>query len=153
VNASTLLLPIVVLATACANAPYTSPPGQIPGTSAPGSNPGSTIPNARGKASQSASREICRGAPLPRGWIAVDYVTSSGGCRESMRDTEANTAIIVHYATLPPETILVVCADQHLPPSWMREPEEPGDASSGQCPRRSGDTRTGPTILRIRRRP
>jgi hypothetical protein len=153
-NAAIPLLPsLVMLAAGCANIPYSTPAGRIPGTSAPGSDPGSTIPNVRGKAAQYGSREICRDSPFPRGWIAVDYVSSSGGCRNSMRDAEANTAIIVRYATLPPESILVICSDQHVPPSWMREPDEPADASSTQCPRRPGDTRTGSTILRIRRRP
>lgn len=147
------LLPVAVfLAVGCSNLPYNTT-GQIPGTSNPGTLPGSTIPNTRGAAAQSASREICRGAPMPRGWIAVDYVTSSGGCRSNMRDAGANTAIIVNYLTLPPETILVVCSDQRTPSKWARLPQEDTDASSMQCPRRPGDTRKGPTILRIRRAP
>ena len=90
---------------------------------------------------------------MPRGWIAVDYVSSSGGCRNRMRDAGPNTAIIVRYATLPLETILIVCSDQHMPYDWAREPEEATDASSTQCPRKPGDTRTGPTVVRIRRTP
>jgi hypothetical protein len=152
-KAAMLLVPtLVMLAAGCANVPYNTP-GQIPGTSSPGSEPGSTIPNVRGKAAQSGSKEICRGSALPRGWIAVDYVSSSGGCRSSMRDADANTAIIVRYETLPPESILIVCSDQHLPYEWARLPEEETDASSTQCPRRAGDTRKGPTIVRIRRSP
>lgn len=152
-NAAILVVPsLVLLAASCANVPYNTT-GQIPGTSSPGTEPGSTIPNVRGKATQSASREICRGSALPRGWIVVDYVSSSGGCRNSMRDAGANTAIIVRHQTLPPESILVVCSDQHLPYRWARMPEEDGDVSSTQCPRRPGDTRTGPTIIRIRRSP
>lgn len=99
-----LLSALVTHTTSCASLPYDTG-GQIPGTSNPGSEPGSTIPNVRGKATQSASREICRGSAMPRGWVAVDYVSSSGGCRNRMRDAGANTAIIVRYATLPLETI------------------------------------------------
>jgi hypothetical protein len=146
----TTLLAVLILTASCSNLPY-STPGQIPGTANPGTQPGSTIPNVRGTTAQADSREICRGSTMPRGWIAVDYVSSSATCRTGMRDNGANTAIIVHYPTLAPETILVVCADQHVPYKWAREPEEEADASSGQCPRRPGDTRTGPPIMRIRR--
>jgi hypothetical protein len=151
VNASPgLLLALVALSGGCANLPYQSPAGQIPGTSNPGTQRGGTIPNVRGSAGQAASREICRGSPFPRGWIAVDYIASSA-CSNSLHDTGANTALIVNYTALPPETVLVVCSDQHLPGGWERLPEEEADASSSQCPRRSGATRKGPTIVRIRR--
>jgi hypothetical protein len=141
---------LVTLAANCANLPYNTP-GQIPGTSNPGTDPGSTIPNPRSSASQAGSKEVCRGSAMPRGWIAVDYISGSATCRSSMRDDGANTAVIVRYETLPPDAILVVCADQHIPYKWDREPEEPSDAASGQCPRRGGDTRSGPPIVRIRR--
>ena len=146
------LVPLLLLVAGCASVPY-STAGQIPGTSVPGVEPGGTIPNARGKASPAASREICRGSAMPRGWIAVDYVHTSLQCRTGRRDNSANTAIIVRYTTLPAHSILTVCADQHLPSTWTREPEQDTDASSVQCPRMPDDTGTRPPIIRIRRNP
>lgn len=151
-----LLAAVVAVVAGCSAARYGGGPGQIPGTSdSPGFDGGSTIPNPRGTATQSGSNQICRNASMPHGWIAVDYVSSPGACPplNGRREAGANAALIVRYGTLPPETVLVVCRDQHIPQNWMREPDEPADASSTQCPRRPGDTRTGSTILRIRRRP
>jgi hypothetical protein len=149
--ASGRLLTLVVLAAGCANLPYQTPAGQIPGTSNPGTQRGGTIPNVRGSAEATGSREICRGSPFPRGWIAVDYIGSSAACSNSLHDSGANTAIIVNYSVLRAEAMLTVCADQHLPGGWERLPEEETDAASSQCPRRPGDTRKGPTIAHIRK--
>lgn len=146
------LLTLVLLVTGCANVPYQTPTGQIPGTSNPGTQRGGAIPNVRGSTGPAPSREICRSSALPRGWIAVDYIVSSA-CRNSLHDSGANTALIVNYAAMEPETILTVCSDQHLPGGWERLPAEDTEASSSQCPRRPGDTRTGPTVVRIRRLP
>ena len=90
---------------------------------------------------------------MPRGWIAGDYIAAPGSCPSSngKSDTSAYAAVIVRYSTLPPGAILTVCADQHMPYDWTREPEQETDAGSTQCPRMAGDTRTGPNIVRIRR--
>lgn len=152
-----LLSAVVAISAGCSASTYTfgGGPGRIPGTSEnPGFDGGTTVPSTRSSATQATSRQICRKTSTPHGWIAVDYV-SSPTCSPLGGNGElgANSALIVQYGTLPAETILQVCADQHLPQDWMREPEEPGDAASTQCPRKPGDTRTGLTITRIRRRP
>jgi hypothetical protein len=152
-----LLFAVAAGSTGCSATTYTfgGGPGRIPGTSdSPGFDGRAPVPSTRSSATQATSRQICRNTSIPHGWIAVDYVSSPscsplGGTGE----LGANSALIVQYGTLPVDTILQACADQHLPQNWMREPEEPSDVASTQCPRRPGDTRTGATIVRIRRRP
>ena len=153
---SIALLPLLVAVSANCSSLHYGGPGQIPGTpDTPGFDGGTAIPSARGGATQAGSSQICRSSPMPRGWIAVDYLSAPASCAPlgGKANPGPNAALIVRYSTLPPETALIVCADQHMPYDWVREPEEPTDASSAQCPRKPGDTRTGSTIVRLRRKP
>jgi hypothetical protein len=148
------MLALVVVAGGCSGMQVQ--PGRqsgVPGTGAdPGVGGSGGNPRSPGGTPGSGSATICRIQSIPRGWVAVDYVPSPNcpplsGAKES----GPNSALLTRYALLPPETILTVCADQRMPTDWSREPTEPADAASGRCPRRPDDTRTGPTVVRIRR--
>lgn len=110
------------------------------------------MPRGPDRSPGTGSTQICRNQKIPRDWIAVDYVSSpscppaSGG-----REPSPNSMLLTRSALLQPESILTVGADQRIPKDWVREASEPADAASAQCPRLPGDTRTGPTIVRIRR--
>lgn len=131
-------------------------PGQqtgIPGTSAdPALGGAGGIPRSPGSSPGGGSSLICRNQAIPREWVAVDYVSSpscppvSGG-----KESGPNSMLLTRYSVLPPETLLTVCADQRMPKDWVREPLESAEAESGRCPRLPGDTRTSPTVTRIRR--
>jgi hypothetical protein len=131
-------------------------PGQFTGL--PGADPmpspgvtGNT-PRGMSDAPTRSSNQICRNAPIPRGWVAVDYVPAPGVCAPySETETGPNAALISWIARLPEQTVLLVCADQHLPRDWARTDLEAGDESSGRCPRKPGDTGTKPTVMRIQK--
>ena len=110
------------------------------------------IPRSPGTAPGASSSQICRNQTIPREWVAVDYVSSascppvSGG-----KESGPNSMLLTRYSLMPPETILTVCSDQRIPRDWSREPSETTGTDSGRCPRMPGDTRTGPTVMQIRR--
>jgi hypothetical protein len=112
----------------------------------------SGMPRSPSRSPGTGSTQICRNQTMPRDWIAVDYVASpscpavSGGA-----ELGPNSMLLTRYALLPAGSVLTVCADQRIPTHWEREASDPADAASGQCPRLPGDTRSGPTTLRIRR--
>jgi len=131
-------------------------PGQqsgIPGSGADPEMGGSGgMPRSPARSPGAGSTQLCRNQTIPREWIAVDYVSSpdcpavSGG-----RDLGPNSMLLTRYSLLLPESILTVCSDQRIPGNWLREAPDPADVASERCPRLPGDTRTGPTIVRIRK--
>jgi hypothetical protein len=114
-----------------------------PGTEGAGGPVTSTLPDG-------ASRKtVCRAAPVPRGWVAVDYVEASGMCGSAAGPYSA--VVLQQLAPLPEGTILTVCAGQSIPANWRREPDDGAPVATGQCPRNPSDRRTGPTTMQIRR--
>jgi hypothetical protein len=147
------LIPLMLLA-GCSGMQVA--PGRQAGIPGTGTDPdlsgGGTLPRNPGNSPGAGSAQICRNQTIPREWIAIDYVSSptcppaSGG-----KESGPNSMLLTRYSLLPPESILTVCADQRMPRDWSREPSESADADSSRCPRLPGDTRTGPTVVRIRR--
>ena len=121
--------------------------GRVPGTIGTDEETGpvnSTLPSSSGH------QTLCRSTPYPRGWVAVDYVEGGSTCGSSAG--EPYTAVVLQrLAPLPEGTVLTICAGQSVPINWRRETEQEGLVSSRQCPRNPGDTRTGPTVMQIRR--
>jgi len=121
--------------------------GRIPGTI---DNDGETGPMNSTLPSSAGRQTLCRSTPYPRGWVAVDYVEGGSTCGSSAQ--EPYTAVVLQrLSPLPEGTVLTICTGQTVPINWQRETEEGLGVSSGQCPRNPGDTRTGPTIMQIRR--
>jgi hypothetical protein len=121
--------------------------GRIPGTIDSDGETGpmnSTLPSSSGR------QTLCRSTPYPRGWVAVDYVEGGSTCGSSAREPYA-AVVLQRLAPLPQGTVLTICSGQTVPINWQREAEQEGVVSTGQCPRNPGDTRTGPTIMQIRR--
>lgn len=121
-----------------------------PGDPSPGPDTG-PLPGAIGRTGETSggtgtSRQtVCRSAGRPRGWVIVDYVAGGSTC-----GNDGYTAMVLQrLAPLPVGTLLIVCAGQPIPGSWRRIGGE--DISTGQCPRDSGDRRTGPTVMQIER--
>lgn len=121
--------------------------GRIPGTIDGDEETGpvnSTLPSSSGR------QTLCRSTPYPRGWVAVDYVAGGSTCGPTGQ--EPYTAVVLQrLAPLPEGTVLTICTGQNVPINWQRETDQEGSVSSGQCPRNPGDTRTGPTVMQIRR--
>lgn len=86
-------------------------------------------PPERPRAGAGLTRQICRGS-MPRGWIAVRYVTDADCPTPPDEGNPYSSAIIRKYSELPLGARLVVCADQGLPSGWVREP---ADASHSAC--------------------
>ena len=96
-----------------------------------------------------AERRVCRTSAVPRGWIAVAYVSGDGQCPARRgADSEATAAVLMRYADLSLGTVLEVCADQPLPEGWLVAREQVSDAD--RCPGAVRDD--GPTTKRIERR-
>ena len=144
----TLLLGLVCLA-GCSGFAVRSGRGDEP---IPGPETG-PVPGRVGSAgdmtgASGASRQtVCRSAPRPRGWLAVDYVEGGSTCGNG-----GYTAVVLQrLAPFPEGSLLLVCTGQSIPRGWQRvRGDEP--VSSGQCPRNPGDTGTGPTVMQIERR-
>ena len=125
----------------------------IPGTSAdPDVGGTGGIPRSPGSTPGASSSQLCRNQAIPRGWVAVDYLSSSNCPPLSPNgDPGPNAMLLTRHTEFPPETVITVCADQRVPTNWSREDYEAQEGSSGRCSRKPGDTRTSPTVMRIRR--
>ena len=125
----------------------------IPGTSAdPDVGGAGGIPRTPGNTPGASSSQLCRNQSIPRGWVAVDYLASSNCPPLSPSgDPGPNAMLLTRHSEFPVETVITVCADQRVPTNWTRENDEAQEGTSGRCSRKPGDTRTGPTVMRIRR--
>ena len=125
----------------------------IPGTSADPDVGGSGgIPRSPGSSPGASSSQLCRNQAIPRGWVAVEYLPSSNCPPLSPSgDSGPNAMLLTRHTEFPPETVITVCADQRVPTNWSKEDSEAQEGASGRCPRKPNDTRTGPTVMRIRR--
>jgi hypothetical protein len=107
-----------------------------------------TMPDLAGGSRYPGSRQVCRASAVPRGWIAVAYVSSAGQCpARSGADSTATAAVLMRYADEALGMELDVCADQVIPRGWALAREEANDAN--QCPGAARDDK--PTTKRIRR--
>jgi len=79
----------------------------------------------------------------------VAYVADDGDCPlKRHRDTVYTAAVITRYSSLPPGSLLDVCADQGIPSGWVRDDTEPDNVGES-CP---GAARNGASATyRIRR--
>jgi hypothetical protein len=96
--------------------PGVPPPGdtQVP---APPSRAPTSTPDARPDV-----HRICRSASVPRGWIAVAYEAAPAGqCLGYQGEQDFAVAVIERHDRKPMGSIMVVCADQPVPRSWVRE--------------------------------
>ena len=124
----------------------------IPGPETNGPVPGTVTERGGYSGTTGSSRQIiCRGAPYPRGWVAVDYVDGGSTCGPTANSGTYSGVVIQRLAVYPGGTLLIVCAGQSIPRDWRRVGGDP--VSSGQCPRNVGDKNTGPTIMQIEKRP
>ena len=138
----------------------TTGPGARPGQAAPPGVTGAGRTPAGGERTRSTrgaqrmdEQLICRTGGVPRGWIAVAYVSAPDQCptrtgADSVATTTATAALITSYADRPTGAMLDVCADQPIPPGWQTLSHESVEDAS-RCPGASRDGR--PTAKRIRR--
>lgn len=65
------------------------------------------------------SREQCRSAPRPGGWVAVSYLRLGEECPGP--EDEAYTGVLLQNVRgLPVGSVLDICADQAIPRGWAR---------------------------------
>lgn len=145
---------LLLIGSGCNGVQQYGGPGVIPGSGPlPAPGPAGNLPRARADQPNQRTYQVCRNEKPPRGYVIVDYVSISGTCGATMNQApEANVSLLTPFERLASETILVVCADQTVPRGWDRIPPEDTDAENAACPRRRGDRRTGPTVMRIQRR-
>jgi hypothetical protein len=92
---------------------------------------------------------ICRSASIPRGWIAVAYEAAPAGqCLGGPGEQEYAVAVIERHDRKPAGSIMIVCADQPVPRSWVREHQRDAQPGCEGARVRSGDD----TSYVIRRR-
>jgi len=107
-----------------------STPSFDPHTRQPSTDPGrNDLPPTTEHPSASAEQRICRSGSWPRGWIAVAYEAASGNECPQGRGRYP-VAVLVRYASQPPNATLDVCADQPTPANWATD----DSADEGQCP-------------------
>ena len=76
--------------------------------------------------------QICRGAAMPHGWVAVRYTADEHACPKRLdADNPYTLAVIYRYADLPIGASLTVCADQPRPANWTLASDE---AARDGCP-------------------
>ena len=63
---------------------------------------------------------ICRGAPIPAGWILVDNLRDTSMCGGSNPDyvNAYNVWAIEKFAGAPPGSVIAVCAASPIPEGW-----------------------------------
>jgi hypothetical protein len=128
-----LCLSVVLLASCGVTVrPHTGTGDDVPrpGMPAPG-DAQAPAPPSRGPTSAPDARpdvdRICRSTSVPRGWIAVAYEAAPAGqCLGYRGEQGFAVAVIERHDRKPVGSIMIVCADQPIPRSWMREhPREP----------------------------
>ena len=77
-------------------------------------------PGAQPKKSPRQRQIICRGAPIPAGWILVDNLRDTSMCGGSNPDyvNAYNVWAIEKYAGAPPGSVIAVCAASPIPEGW-----------------------------------
>lgn len=126
-------------------------PARAPGTPAdpewPTTPPGD-LPGPASGTRYADERRVCRTTSVPRGWIAVAYVSVPGQCpARDGADSLATSSVLARHAGRPRGALLDVCADQPTPSGWerVRDEVEGADRCPGAAPAGS------PTTRRIRR--
>lgn len=112
----------------------------------PGPDLGGDVDRGTTPALGPRARQVCRAAPTPRGWIAVDYMVLERECPRSPGDRGFNGAVLEYYSDRPAGSVMVICADEPTPDGWIREHTVPDHVCSGA---RVGEGE--PTARRIRR--
>ena len=63
-------------------------------------------------------KNICRGDPVPAGWVIANKIWSRSTCG-SPATPQGNVWVIEEYNNLPVGTPLTVCASSHVPTGWV----------------------------------
>ena len=91
---------------------------------------------------------VCRSQAGRGGWIITGYVQGARNCPTLSDSSNVYTgAIIERYSSKPVGSTMVVCADQAIPPLWVREHQK---EAATACP--GARVKDGqPTAIVIRR--
>jgi hypothetical protein len=124
-----------------------TPPG-APGVTRvpqPGINKPTDIERSDTRRQRGMGRTVCRHA-IPRGSLAIDYVSSKECFKSSDSTRVYNAALVVDLAGIPAGMPVLVCADQMIPHGWLRSDT---NEEVSQCPREASDKKKGPTVIEI----
>jgi hypothetical protein len=84
-----------------------------------GLTPGIDMDVHRGESPMYETREQCRYAPRPNGWLAIGYRRLGDECM-TKDDEPYNGVLLQKVRDLPSGRIVEVCADQSIPIEWLR---------------------------------
>lgn len=110
-----------------------------------GRKPGAVTPEQASTTSPLIeTRQQCRIAPRPTGWIAVTYLRLGEEC-ERFAETPFNGVLLQKYRGQPVNSVMKICADQMVPRGWIEVSPAEGDCVDAKV----GENR--PRAIRIRR--
>jgi hypothetical protein len=110
-----------------------------------GERPGVAPDRQQASAPRLDTREMCRAAARPDGWIVVSYLRLGDQCQK-VGDEPFNGVLLQKISGRPVGTVLEICADQVIPRDW----HEISGPVSAHC--EGANVKEGqPTTIRIRK--